>query len=305
MGREGARAVEEGVVEKEGLSAAGRAVLGDDVEGEADELFAEFLRVGKRRRREDKAGRGAVEAGDAAQPADDEGHVGPEDAPVAVGLVEDDVAKVAEKALPLRVPGQHVVKLVGVCDDDPRHLADSPAARNRRVAVVDGRIGPDARGALHVLEDLELVVRQGLRGVDEKGRGLPVALEGLEDGQVEAEGLPRRGGRAEDDVAPRPQGLDGLALVAVEADVTGVQVVGNAGRERFVELSVLRLPGRQDLDVGDAVPEAGTHLERFQGGFDHGCHSSWSFEKRLASVSRSRRLCSTMGTRGPGFPVRM
>ncbi len=305
VGREGARAVEEGVVEKEGLSAAGRAVLGDDVEGEADELFAEFLRVGKRRRREDKAGRGAVEAGDAAQPADDEGHVGPEDPPVAVGLVEDDVAKVAEKALPLRVPGKHVVKLVGVCDDDPRHLADAPAARNRRVAVVDGRIGPDARGALHVLEDLELVVRQGLRGVDEKGRGLPVALEGLEDGQVEAEGLPRRGGRAEDDVAPRPQGLDGLALVAVEADVTGVQVVGNAGRERCPQLPVLRLPGRQDLDVGDAVPEAGAHFQRFQGGLDHGCHSSWSFEKRLASVSRSRRLCSTMGTSGPGFPVRM
>ena len=305
MGREGAHPVEEGVVEEEGLPAAGRAVLGDDVEGQADELFAELLRVGKRCRREDKAGRGAVEAGDAAQPADDKGHVGPEDPPVAVGLVEDDVAKVAEKALPLRVPGQHVVKLVGIGDDDPGHLADAPAARNRRVAVVDGRIGPDARGALHVLEDLELVVRQGLRGVDEKGCGLPVALEGLEDGKVKGQGLPRRGGGAEDDVASRPQGLDGLTLVTVETDAPGVQVVRDAGGERRPQLAELRFPGRQDLDVGDAVPEAGAHFQRFQGGLDHGCHSSWSFEKRLASVSRSRRLCSTMGTSGPGLPVRM
>ena len=305
MGRESARAIEERVVEQEGLAAPGRAVFGDDVEGKADELLSELLRVGKRCRREDKAGRGTVEAGDTAEPADHEGHVGPEDAPVAVGLVEDDIAQVAEKSLPLRVPGQYMVELVGVGDDDPGHLADAPSARDRRVAVVDGRIGPDARGPLHVLEYLELVVRQGLRGVYEKGRGLPVALESLEDGKVEAEGLPGRGGRAEDDVSSRPQGFDGLALVAVEADVPGVQVVRDAGGKRSPQLAEPGLSGRQDLDVGNAVPEAGARLQRFQGGLDHGRHSSWSFEKRLASVSRSRRLCPTMGTSGPGFPVRM
>ena len=305
MRGEGAHAVEEGVVKQKGLAAPGRAVLGNDVEGQADKLFAELLRVGKRRRREDEPGRGAVEARNAAQPPDHKGHVGSEDPPVAVGLIEDNVAKVPEKALPLRVPGQYMVKLVGVGDDDPRHLPDSSAPGDGGVAVVDCRIGPDARGPLHVLEDLELVVRQGLRGVDEKSRGLPVALEGLEDGQVKAEGLPRRGGRAEDHVSPRPQGFNGLALVAVEANVPGVQVVRDAGRKGDAQIAVLWLPCRQDFDVGDALPEAGAHLQGFQGGLDHGCHSSWSFENRLASVSRSRRLCSTMGTSGPGFPVRM
>jgi len=220
-----------------------------------------------------------------------------------VGLVEDDVAQVAEEALPLGVPGQDVVELVGVGEDDPRHLADAPAARNRRVAVVDGRIGPDARGTLHLPEDLELVVGEGLGGVDEKGRGLAVALEGLEDGQVEAERLARRGGRAEDDVAARAKGLDGLALVAVETDAPGGQIVCDTGGQGLAQLSVLRFPGRQDLHVRDAVPKAGAPFQRFQGACDHGRHSSWSFEKRPASVSRSRRLCSTMGTRGPGFPV--
>jgi len=197
------------------------------------------------------------------------------------------------------------MEFVGVGEDDPRDLADAPAARHRRVAVVNGRVGADARDALHLPEDLQLVVGEGLRGVDEKGRGQSVASEGLEDGQVEPERLPRRGRRAEDDVAARAEGLDGPALVAVESDAPGVEVAGEGCRQGLAEFPVFRLPGGQDLDVGDAVAKAGALSQRLQGTLDHGRHSSWSFVKRLASVRRSRRLCSTTGTSGPGFPVRM
>ena len=65
------------------------------------------------------------------------------------------------------------------------------------------------------------------------------------------------------------------------------------------------LPGGKGLHVlhaGSEVPVGLEGLDEIGNQYDH---SSWSLEKRLVSVTRSMRLCSTMGMSGPAFPVRM
>ena len=132
---------------------ARRAVLVDEPHVlQAGEALGQLDRVGDRRAGEQEAGRRAVGGGDAAQPAQDVGDVGAEDAAVDVRLVDHDDGEVGEEVRPRGVVGQDPdVEHVGVREHEVRPPADGQALLAPGVAVVDRRahlLGqPEARSA--------------------------------------------------------------------------------------------------------------------------------------------------------------
>ncbi len=115
---------------------------------------------------------GAVVGADPAQPAHQVGHVGSEDAAVAVGLVHDHVAQPAEEPCPPGVVGQDPeVQHVRVGQDEVRVVADPAAGRRVGVAVVG--LCPDG-GKLQRPDGGQLVGGQGLGGGKVQGDGAVV-----------------------------------------------------------------------------------------------------------------------------------
>ena len=103
----------------------------------------ELARIRDRGRGEKELRLRAVDERRAAQPPEDVGDVGAEDAPVDVRLVDDDVAEVLEDVPPAVVVREDAhVEHVRVREDDVRPLADLPAALGLGVAVVDRRPQP-------------------------------------------------------------------------------------------------------------------------------------------------------------------
>ena len=137
-----------------------------------DHLLGHLDRVGDRGRAEDELRRGAVEAGDPLQAAEDVGQVAAEDAAVVVELVDDDVFQVLEELDPLGVVGQDPgVEHVGIGQDDVAAGADGLAGVLGRVAVV-GEDADLAREELDRLVELgPLVVGQGLGREEVEGAG--------------------------------------------------------------------------------------------------------------------------------------
>ena len=120
---------------------AGRAVLVDQAHVlEAGQALGQLDGVGDRRAGEQEARRRAVGGGDAAQPAQDVGDVGAEDAAVDVRLVDHDDGEVGEEVGPRGVVGQDPdVEHVGVGEHEVRPPADGQALLAPGVAVVDRR----------------------------------------------------------------------------------------------------------------------------------------------------------------------
>ena len=116
-----------------------RSAVGvDQPEGLADQPLGELDRVGDRRRGEDEPRARAVQPGDPAQPAQHVRDVGPEHAPVGVGLVDDHPPEAGEEVAPALVVGQDAhVEHVGVGEDQVRATPDLRAVVARGVAVVD------------------------------------------------------------------------------------------------------------------------------------------------------------------------
>ena len=173
----------------------------------------------------------AVVRAQAPQPAQDVGHVGPEDPPQRVELVDDDEAQAGEELGPAAVGREDPdVEHVGVRQDRGRLPPGPRPSLGRRVAVVRHRDEPrDLEGG----EGPQLVLRECLRGVEQQG-GAPLgAGRGLRDRQLVAERLARRGAGGNRHRSPGAREIDGRGLVAPEA--VGGHEAPQVGRERMGE----------------------------------------------------------------------
>ena len=226
------------------------------------------------------------------------------DAPVAVGLVEDYPAKAPKEAAPLVVPGEDVVELVGIREEDPGRLSYSGPPASLRVTVVHCGECTDPGLFSKRLEGTHLVVREGLCRVKEEECGIGVLENPLEYGEGEGEGLPRSSRGGKDDAFPGPERLDRLALVRVEPDIPEIEIPLEGGGEFAFERAVFGITGRYLLHVHDPPGEIGVGREGAEDIPDsHGQHSSRKRQKSRASETRSWQLCSTTGMSGPGFWV--
>jgi len=126
---------------------------------------------------------------------------------------------------------------VGVGEDDAGALTDGAAGVGGGVAVV----GEDAEVGTHVFDEgvefFELVFGEGFGGEEVEGAGSGVLGEGVEDGEVVAEGFAGGGGSDDDDVFVGDDGVPGVGLVGVEAlDATGDEDFAEFGGEGFREV---------------------------------------------------------------------
>jgi hypothetical protein len=163
------------------------AVLGDRLDGQADQAAGQLGRVSERGRGEHEGRAGPVAGGQAAQPAQDRGHMGAEHPAQRVGLVDHHVGQPAEERGPALVAGEDAaVEHVGVGQDQVGAAPDHRAVGGRGVAVVGRRPDPgQGEGA----DGAQLVAGQGLGGGQVQGAAVAVAKQGVEHRELIAEAL--------------------------------------------------------------------------------------------------------------------
>ena len=168
-----------------------------------------------------------------------------EHAAVHVGLVDHDNAQVVEDVAPAVVVWEDAeMQHVRVREDRVRGAPDMRALPDGRVAVVDrGSQGAQAEAG----EPARLILREGLRRVEEERARGGLARDRVEHRQREGEGLPRGGARRHDDALAALHRLPGLRLVEIER-------VDAAGGERRDDVRVQ--PRREGLGA------AGSSLNR-------------------------------------------
>ena len=131
---------------------------------------------------------------------------------------------------------------VGVRQDHVGAVADDAALGGRGVAVVDR--GAERRaGGRHEVDQLGgLVAGERLRREEVERARVGVLEDRVEDGQVVAERLARRGRRDDDDVAAGDGEVVRVALVDVEAfDAAGGEGRGEPRVEPVGEVGIRRL----------------------------------------------------------------
>ena len=191
--------------------------------------------------------------------AQDIGDMRAEDAPVRVRLVDHDVAQLLEELEPLRVMRQdRRVEHVRVGDHDLARAANGRSNGRRRIAVVDagrdlqlGCRGEPAEGCQLVLAE-----RLGREQVQRASRW--ILRDGVQDRQVVAQRLARRGGRDDDDVLAALQGVERVGLVGVEhLDALSVershQALVEPIRKRRRDSLALRQDTVGDKGIGDVL----------------------------------------------------
>ena len=255
--------------QQEVLAAEGGAILIDDLEGGAGQPFGMLPRVGDGRRAEHELGVGAVESADAPEPADDVGDVGAEDAAVDVGLVEDDVAKAAEKGPPHVSVGQDAqVQHVRVREHDVGGPADLAPLLLGGIAVVGGVPRGDGKALAKLAQLAKLVLGQGLGGVEVQGAAALALQQRLQDRHVVAQALAAGGRGGDDDVGAIPQGIDGLGLVLVEGEeAQSLELALQCGMKRALKVAVPGIPWRDGLGMDDLVSVPGLGLNVAEEGF--------------------------------------
>ncbi len=193
--------------------------------------------------------------------------VRPEDPPINVTLVDDDVVETAPEVRPRRMRRQYPrVQHVGVGQHDPRVSSDPASLVQRRVPVVRRDAHP---GHAERRDPRGLVGGQRLRRAEvERGRAPQGALtrrqrgQRGQDRQQVAQALARGRAGRQHDVSARRQGLRGLRLMAPQrVDPRGLEP---SAHDRRHPRRVGGLDGaapRKRLDVGHAgVPRCGEHV---------------------------------------------
>ena len=236
------RRVEEG----EPPGAGRRAVVGHRGDGRATERRCQPLGLADRGRTEDEGGVAAVVATDAAEPPQDVGDMGAEDPPQHVELVDDDVAEPHEQGVPLGVAGEEAaVEHLGVGEHDVGVVAHPRLLLAARVTVVGAGHEP---GDLHRAERPELVVGQGLGGVEEEGGArLDRIVDRFADRELEAPALARRGAGRDDDIGAVAGEVDRLGLVGPQRGALHER--RERGRERSTQRTEPLRPFGNVLDV--------------------------------------------------------
>ena len=211
--------LERGVPEHDRPFRTGGTVVGDHRDAIAEQRGAELAGIRDRRGRQEQLGLGAVEAGEAPQPAQDVRDVRAEDAAVDVGLVDDHIAQVGEDVAPTVVVRQEAdVEHVRVREDHVGRSPDAAPVLDRRVAVVDRRAKPWQRQGGQCAE---LILRECLRRVEVERTCFWIPRDRVEHREVEGKRLAGRGPGGDANVLAPGGRLPGGALVriqVVEAD---------------------------------------------------------------------------------------
>ena len=245
------------VVQDEVPLAGGGAVLVDERRLLLEDPAGQLVRVADRGRAADEYRRGAVEPRDPLQAPDDAGHVGAENAPVGVHLVDDDVLQMRQRLDPLGVIGKDSrVQHVGIRDDDPSLVSGRDADRARRVPVVREDPDRDIPAEYDLVQLGLLVLGERFRGEQVQGPRIRVLQERLQDGEVVREGLARGRGADEDDAPARAHLVPGSLLVAVDSvDPAGFQGRTDPGVHARGDLDVGPVPRRHHFPVGHPLAE--------------------------------------------------
>ena len=207
------------VVENELLCAAGRAVIAliDQSERLFNQSLSVFLRVCYGGRAANELGLAAIKFTDAAQAAQQIGHMAAEDAAIGVDLIQYHKGQVAEQAAPTSVVGQDSgVEHVGIGDQDAALLPYFAALALRSVAVVavdsKGQTAVGNQGFRFGLlvvgqrlgrEKVESTARRLVQQASQHGDGIPQRLAG-------------RGGRRQHNVLAAQGRLNGPDLVGIQ-----------------------------------------------------------------------------------------
>ena len=131
-----------------------------------------------------------------------------------MGLVDDDGAQVGEEVSPAVVIRQDAdVQHVRVGEDHVRGSTDLATVLERRVPVVDRRAQPGKREGD---QGAELILRECLRRIEVERASLWISCDGVEDRQVEGQGLPGRRAGCDADVLTARHCIPRRALVGVE-----------------------------------------------------------------------------------------
>ena len=203
-----------------------------------------------------KVGLGPVAGGQAAQAAQDRGHMGAEHPAQGVGLVHDHVGEPAEEGRPALVAGEDAaVEHVRVGQDQVGAAPDHRPVGGRGVAVVGRRPDPgEGEGA----DGAELVAGQGLGGGEVQGAAVALAEQGVEHRELVAEALAGGGAGGHDHVAAGAGQGDRRRLMGPERR----QAPGGQPRADHLGQVVRRVrqprrPGRQALQVHELATVVG------------------------------------------------
>ena len=250
-----------GIDEQEMARSGRRAGFGDGGDGEPRQAGGQLAGIADGGRGEDE-GRPRPEPGaDPQQPAEDVGHVRAHHPPVGVHLVGHDVGEPGEQ----RAPGvvarqQRQMEHFRVGDEDVRRIVpDLAAEMGARVAVEDGGRGAGRRRqrGRQLVDGLELVLGQGLEGIQEDGPGVRVAQDLLEDRQQVGQGLAAGRGGGHGHMAAGPGKIRGPGLVGIEPGYAprGQQVGHRAGKGPG-RVGENRRRGRKHAVVDHQMPQA-------------------------------------------------
>ena len=204
------------IVEDENLLAAGRAVFREDFDCDSVSRSASSPGLAMVAEQQMNCGDAAVEARDAAQPAQHIAQVAAEDAAIGVQLVQHDVAQILEQARPAGVVRQDAgVQHVRIGQHDVPLFADGRARVGGRVAVVGENAESVIQALVEIVELGELILRQRLGGKKIQRARVGIFQHGVQDRQVVAERLAGSGRRDDDHFVARHARFRGLGLVCV------------------------------------------------------------------------------------------
>ena len=209
-------------------SPLGRGVVGDLGDGQAAQLGGQAPGPADGGRAEHEGRVRPVEVADPAQAAQQVGHVGAEDPPQDVELVDHHVLQPGQVGGPLGVVGQQGrVQHLGV-GQQHGGLAPGPGALLGAAVAVVG--GGDEAGQVELEQGAGLVLGQRLGREDaEGGAGPDRGQGGLGDGGLVAERLARRGAGGQHHRAAGPDLVDGRGLVGPQpVDARGAPRPGRA-----------------------------------------------------------------------------
>lgn len=173
------------------------------------------------------------------------GEVATEHTTISVQFVDDDVVEVLEELKPSRMVWQDSrVEHVWVREDDAAVVADRTPCIGGGVSVEDMGADVDPGRFNEPMKACVLILSEGFGGEEVERPRLAVLKQSLQDWDVVAEGLPRRGGSGDRDVLPTAKSVDRLRLMhigsldtalAESVEERGVQVgrkVARQGRAR-------------------------------------------------------------------------
>ena len=192
------------IVEDERFLGGGRAVGVENFHLCLDQSRGQIARIRDRRRAAHELRLASVKARDAPQTPQHVAQMAAEHAAIRVQLIDHDVAQILEQARPAGVVRQDAgVQHVGIGQHQMALFANGFSRVARRVAVVREHAEAIVQPLVDVVQLGELVLRQRLGGKEIERARVGISKNRVQDRQVVAERLARRGRRDDDHILSR------------------------------------------------------------------------------------------------------